>query len=196
MKKQIVLVGGGGHCKACIDAIEESNCYEIVAIVDLPDKVGTSILGHEIKYTDSDLKELCCKYKNFLITLGQIKSPSLRVSLFNELKSYGADFPIIISPRGYVSKHAQIGEGSIIMHDALVNADAKLGVNCIINNKCLIEHDVKIGDHCHISTASVVNGGAVIGDRVFIGSNSIIRDNITIASDQVISAGIKVMKSI
>ena len=43
--------------------------------------------------------------------------------------------PVIVSPNAYVSKRAQIGNGTIIYHDAIVNTNAKIGKNCIINKK-------------------------------------------------------------
>ncbi len=32
-KKQIILIGGGGHCKSCIDVIESENKYNILEII-------------------------------------------------------------------------------------------------------------------------------------------------------------------
>ena len=52
----------------------------------------------------------------------------------------------------HVSKYAQIEEGSVVMHQAVVNADASIGRGCIINTFANVEHDAKIGDYCHIST--------------------------------------------
>jgi len=32
-KQKIILIGGGGHCKSCIDVIEEEGKYEIAEIL-------------------------------------------------------------------------------------------------------------------------------------------------------------------
>ena len=32
--KKIIVLGGGGHCKSCIDVIENENKYKIIGIVD------------------------------------------------------------------------------------------------------------------------------------------------------------------
>ena len=37
MKEEIILIGGGGHCKSCIDVIEQEGKYQIAGIVDLPE---------------------------------------------------------------------------------------------------------------------------------------------------------------
>ena len=36
--KSIVLIGGGGHCRSCIDVVEEEDKHRIVGIVDLETK--------------------------------------------------------------------------------------------------------------------------------------------------------------
>ena len=172
MKEKILLIGGGGHCKSVIDVIEQENKFTIVGIIDKKKLIGQRVLGYKVIGSDDDLEQLSYKYKYAFITVGQIRSNAIRVKLFHTLKKFDYQLPIIISPIAYVSKHAIINEGSIIMHHALVNTDAKVGKNCIINSKALIEHDSSIGDHCHISTAVVINGGVEVKENSFVGSNS------------------------
>jgi UDP-3-O-[3-hydroxymyristoyl] glucosamine N-acyltransferase len=45
----------------------------------------------------------------------------------------------IVSPIAYISKHSTIGEGTVIHHHALINANVKIGKNCIINSKALFK---------------------------------------------------------
>ena len=196
MKQKIILVGGGGHCKSCIDVIEQEGKCQIAGIVDTPEKLHQKILGYEIIATDDDLPQLVKEYDNFLITLGQIKSPEKRIRIFQTLKNLGVKLPVVISPLAYVSKHAEIGDGTIIMHHALINAGAKIGSNCIINNKALIEHDAIIGDHCHIATGAIINGGVKVGSGTFFGSNAVCKEYIEIGENVVIGCGAKIIKNI
>jgi len=195
-KEKIVLIGGGGHCKSCIDVIEQAGIFQISGIVDVPEKLHQKILGYEIIAMDDDLPRLANEYNNFIITMGQIKSPDKRISLYNVLKNLGAKLPLIVSPLAYVSKHAEIGDGTIIMHHALINADATIGKNCIINTKALIEHDAIIADHCHIATGAVINGGTRIGSGTFFGSNAVCKEYIEIGKNVVIGCGAKIIKKI
>lgn len=195
-KKNLILIGGGGHCKSCIDVIEAENKYKIIGIVDIKEKVQQKILNYKIIASDEDLPNLIKECKNFLITIGQIKNAARRIEKFNYLKNLGAKFPVIISPKSYVSKYAKVKEGTIIMHNVFINSKATIGKNCIINTSALIEHDVIIGDNCHISTASTINGECVLGEKIFVGSNSVIANNVSIAKDTIIGAGSVVIKSI
>ena len=181
MKEKIILVGGGGHCYSVIDVIEQENKYEIIGIVDIKENIGKKVLDYEIIACDDDLEELLKICKKAVITIGHIKTNELRKKLFEKAKNIGFDFPNIISPLAYVSKHSFIDEGTVIMHHALVNANTKIGKNCIINTKALIEHDCIVEDNCHISTASIINGGVIVKNDSFVGSNSTSKQSIEIS---------------
>lgn len=195
-KEEIILIGGGGHCRAAIDVIEAEGRFKIAGILDRKEKIGTKVLGYEIIGTDSDLPGITRKYKNFLITVGQIESPQKRKNLFAKIKGLNLKLATVISPYAYISRHSQAAEGTIILHGARINANVKIGKNCIINTSAIIEHDCRIGDHCHISTGSIINGECAIGDGVFIGSNSVVVGRSSIAQNSVVGAGSVVINSI
>ncbi len=175
-KPNIILVGAGGHCAACIDVIEQENRFQIIGITDR-EASSDSVCGYPVLGDDTRLAKLSSQADYALITVGQIGSPQTRMRLYEFIRSLGFTLPVVVSPLAYVSPHAQLGAGTIVMHHALINARAKVGENCIINSKALIEHDVQVADHCHIATAAVINGGAVIGLGSFVGSNAVIIKN-------------------
>ena len=188
MKPKLILIGGGGHCASCIDVIEQEDKFEIAGIVD-KGIAGGNLLGYPVLGNDDSLLELRLNYDFALITIGQIKSPSIRIRLFELAKSHGYTLPTVVSPRAYVSKHALIGEGTIVMHDALVNSRAAIGRNCIINTKALVEHDAVVEDNCHISTAATINGGTNVRNGTFVGSNAVTIEYIKTRENDFIKAG-------
>jgi len=187
--KKIILIGGGGHCKSVIDVIEQEGRFEIAGIVDKPEFVGSSVLEYPVIGSNSDLINLAKKYQYALITVGQIRTASLRIELFKMAVEAGFILPKIISARAYVSKHAIIGIGTIIMHDVLISANTIIGDNCIINSKALIEHDCIISKHCHVSTNAIINGGVIVKSECFIGSGAITKESIIINKNSFIKAG-------
>lgn len=195
-KKDLILIGGGGHCKSCIDVIEVEGRFKISGIVDIEKRLRQKVLDYEVIASDKDLPDLVTRYKDFFIAIGSIKDPWKRIEKFEYLKALGARFPVIISSLAHVAKSARVEEGTIVMHKVIVNSDARIGKNCIINTSALVEHDSQIGDHCHISTGSIVNGKCRIGNRVFMGSNSMVVNNVNIGDDVVIGAGSVVARSI
>jgi sugar O-acyltransferase (sialic acid O-acetyltransferase NeuD family) len=189
---QLLLIGAGGHCKACIDVIEQIGEWQIAGIIDRKDSGVEEVLGYPVIGCDDDLAELKKQYEYAFVTVGQIHSADLKMKLFNQLKTIGFKQPGLVSPLAYVSKHATIGEGTIVMHYSIVNAGAKVGNNGIINTKALIEHDSVIENHCHISTSATINGGVVVGEQSFIGSHTTTKQTITIPPKSFIKAGIVV----
>lgn len=195
MKRPLFLIGGGGHCKSVIE-VAESAGYEIKGILDMPDEVGKEVLpGHKVIGTDDEIPQYVDKAE-FVITVGFIKNPALRIKLYNKVKAAGGRLATIIASTAHVSKYAELGEGTVIMHHAFVNAGAKIGDNCIINTFVNIEHDAEVGNQCHISTGTMVNGECKIGENCFIGSQSVCANCIEIASDIIVGAGSVVRKSI
>ena len=187
---KILLIGAGGHARSCIDVIETAGQFEIAGLVEKDESMTNANLGYPIIGTDDNLDNLRINYDYALITVGQIKSPKIRIKLYQLLKELDFTLPAIISPKAYVSKHAQVGDGSIIMNGAIVNANAKIGINCIINNMSLIEHDAVIGDHCHIATGAIINGEVFVGNETFIGSGTVTKQAISIGKNCVIGAGV------
>ena len=195
MKRPLILIGGGGHCKSVIE-VAESAGYEIKGILDMPDEVGKDVLpGHKVIGTDDEIPQYV-EECDFVITVGFIKNPALRIKLYNKVKAAGGRLATIIASTAHVSKYAELGEGTVIMHQAFVNAGAKIGDNCIINTFVNIEHDAVVGNQCHISTGTMVNGECKIGENCFIGSQSVCANCIEIASDIIVGAGSVVRKSI
>lgn len=191
-EKEILLIGGGGHCRSCIDVIESTNSFKIAGIVEKPEKKGNgrkSILGYPVLGSDRDLENLKKHYKYALITVGQIGTSNTRKKLFKLLQKAGFLLPTIVSPFARVSNHAIVGEGTIVMHQVIVNVGVNVGKNCILNTRSLIEHDVKIGDHAHISTAAVLNGDSSIGSGCFVGSNATIVQGICLPDNYFFKAG-------
>lgn len=196
-KKRLILLGGGGHCTSCIEAIESSGDWDIVGIIDLPAKIRAEVLGYPIIGSDEDVPSFVKNKRSFfMVTLGQIKTASERSRLYSLVKDNGGRLPIVKASTAYVSGNALLGDGCIVLHKAFVNAGARLGKNGIINTGAILEHNVIIGDHCHISTMAVLNGGARIGNECFIGSGTIISQSISICDKCIIGAGTVVLKDI
>jgi FlaA1/EpsC-like NDP-sugar epimerase len=101
MRRQpIILVGGGGHCRACIEVIESEGRFTIAGIVDRSELRGERVLGYEVVGCDDELAELVGRWKNALVTVGSIGTTSHRARLFDLLLARGAALPIIVAGGG------------------------------------------------------------------------------------------------
>jgi sugar O-acyltransferase (sialic acid O-acetyltransferase NeuD family) len=192
--KPLVLLGGGGHCRACIEVIESAG-RAILGILDKSndfESCGYPCLGDDA-WIDA---ESHAREYEFLITVGQIDSSAVRQRLFNLLSQGACGLATVSAASAIVSRHSTLGTGTIVMHQAVVNSHAKIGRNCIINTRALIEHDCTVGDHGHISTGAILNGGVRMGASCFVGSGAIISHGRTIADKAIIGAGAVVINDI
>lgn len=196
VRKEIILIGAGGHALSCIDVIEQEGKYHIAGLVGADGQINTKKIGYKVLANDSALQDLSKKYKYAHVTVGQISSPDLRMKIYSRLKELGFELPVIVSPRAYVSKHTHIADGTIVMHGAVVNAGATIGANCIINSCALIEHCARVADHCHIATHATINGDVKIGLGAFVGSGAVIKQGLEIGERVVIGMGISVRESV
>ena len=190
----LILVGGGGHCKSVIDVAEKAG-YNIIGILDVIDNIGKRVLGYPIIGSDDNISDWIDN-AYFLVTVGQIKNSTIRTKLHQNIIASGGKLATLIATDSSVSKHTIIGEGTVIMHKSVVNADVNIGKSCIINTFANIEHDTVIGDFCHISTGVMVNGNCKISNSTFIGSGTIISNGVSIPENSIIAAGSVVRKSL
>ena len=80
--------------------------------------------------------------------------------------------------------------------DGDFNAFADIGFGSIVNSNAVVEHDCKLGRFVHICPGSAVAGGSNIGERTWVGIGATVRQMINIGADVVIGAGSVVVNDI
>ena len=197
LKPDIVLVGGGGHCKVVISILKKLDTFNISGISDLRENLGKEVLGIETRYTDDQLEELHDKgIKYAFVTLGSVGNPDNRIRLFEMLKQIGFEIPVIISKDAIVDESVEIDEGTVIMPGAIINPGTKIGKNCIINTGAIIDHDCMIGDHVHIAPGVTLSGSVKIGTGSHIGTGASVIHGIEIGSRVIVGAGSVVVNTV
>jgi sugar O-acyltransferase (sialic acid O-acetyltransferase NeuD family) len=194
-KPSLILIGAGGHARACIDVIEMNGQFQIAGLVGIPHEMNGKNFDYAVIATDNELPRLVNDFQYAFISVGQIQTPEHRIRLFQYAIALGFQLPVIVSPTSYVSRNATIGAGTIVMHGAIVNAGARVGCNCIINSLALVEHDTLVEDHCHISTGAILNGDVSIGVGSFVGSGSVVKEGVTIGQRSLVGMGLVVRQN-
>lgn len=189
-----VLVGAGGHCRSVIEAAESAG-VKVAGVLERPGG-ETSVLDIPVIGTDDDMARLAPDHE-FIITLGNVGLPVHRRRLAAALEAAGCrPAAPLIAAGARVSRHASLGRGTVVLHNAVVNAAAGVGDHCIVNTGAVVEHDAVLGDFVHLSTGAIVNGGARIGSGCMIGSGAIVLQGVSICDDCIIGAGAVVTRPI
>ena len=128
----------------------------------------------------------------FVIAIG---NAAVREKLVNELKN--VSWYTAIHPTAVISElDANIGEGTVIMANAVVNAGARIGRHCIINTGAVVEHDNQIADYVHVSVGAKLAGTVTVGKSSWIGIGASVSNNLNICGSCMIGAGAVVVKNI
>ena len=122
-KSSLILLGSGGHAKSCINLIESLDNLKIEGILSEKKELDKEILGYPVIGTDEDLINLASESTRAIVALGQIKSAKKRIKLYEIMKSLDMCSEPIISPFASISDHTNIGDATVVMHGALINAN-------------------------------------------------------------------------
>lgn len=180
-----------------ISVLKSVGTYDIAGICDVPDKLWTTILGTEIRFTDDQLQQLFNSgIDNAFVTKGSVISSPERRTLYERLTRIGFSLPRIISEYAVIDDSVTIGSGTLVMPGAIVNADAIIGENCILNTGCIVEHDCVIEDHVQVGPSSTLCGSVKVGACSFVGAGATVIQNITIGKNVTVGAGSVVVSDI
>lgn len=91
------------------------------------------------------------------------------------------NFFTLIDDAAIISRYVRMGEGTVVMPGAIVQAGVDIGRHVILNIGCAVDHEVSIGDFAHIGPRCYIGGGALIGEGATIGAGSVIMRNVKIA---------------
>lgn len=170
MKDEILIVGAGGFGRVVLEHL--NSLYQCFFVDDNKEK-GAKIDGAEVVGTTNDLEELFLNYKCMVLAIG---NNEVRKDIYDVSKKIGYTFPNIIDNSVYISPHARVGEGCIILNNAVIQNGSKIGNATIINPGVEIHHDSSVGNFCCIYTNSVIRTYSNIKDCVKIGSNVTVKN--------------------
>mgnify|MGYP003591446973 CR=1 FL=1 len=189
MKKRLLLLGAGGHCRSIIDALKNDE-YAEIGIVNKEGYSYMSVDGVPIVGEDEDLESLFAQgWEYAFVAVGSVGDTNIRRQLFNSAKRIGFKLPVIIDKTACVSKNVFVGEGVFVGKNAVINSNARVGIGAIINSGAIIEHDCKIGEFAHISPGAVLCGGVSIGRDTHIGANASVREGILVGDNCIVGIG-------
>ncbi len=196
-KNHIVIFGGGGHAKMCIELINQTKKYTILGIVDDNLALKTEVLGVPVIGTIASIDKLKDNgLQNIILGVGGVLTKELRKKIFTILKEKELSVPNIIHPSASVEASVIMGEGCQIMQGAIIGSNVKLGNNCIINSGSIISHDTVIEDNVHIAPGAIIGGGVTVKANTIIGMGCTVFLGLTIGKNVVIQNGINVFTNI
>ena len=184
---RLIIIGAGGHGKVIADAALK-NGYTNICCVD--DSATGDVMGFPIIGTTADVECLNDGNTDFVIGIG---NNAIRKTI---AEIYNVNWVSIVHPSAQIGLDVEIGKGTVVMANAVVNVCAKIGEHCIINTGAIVEHDNVIENYAHISPNVALGGTVRIGSLTHVGIGATVKNNTEICSDCTIGAGAVVVKNI
>lgn len=149
--KQYILYGNGGHSRVLKDVIHLLG-GEVVHVFDSENAYNAEV------FPNAEL----------IIAIG---NSEIREKISQEVSH---QFAKLIHPKAILASDVKMGEGSVILANAVIQVGSEIGKHCIINSSTVIDHDVIIGDFVSIYPNSYIGGGAQITNYRTIEPNSVV----------------------
>lgn len=181
---KVILQGGGEHARVVLDCLLDTGA-EVVGVYD-PAYTGALFGVPQLGVYDPEANEGALQ----VIAIGD-NDVRKRVA-----QRGGHGFAKAIHCSAIVSRFASIGNGSMILHKAVVQAQSRIGNHVIINTGAQVDHDCMIRDYVHLAPGVILCGTVTVGEGAFIGAGAIVIPGKTIGAWATVGAGAVVTRDI
>lgn len=160
---RVLIVGAGGFGRAVADAMTSGSVA--AGFVDDRGPSCGPVMGLPVFGTTADLQTLRQEFDELVVAIGDNRR---RRELCEAALALGYRLAPIVHSRSWVSSHARIGPGSIVMAGAIVGTEAVIGSGVIVNAGAIVDHHAVVGDHAHLGIGAGLGGGVRVGDGAWL----------------------------
>lgn len=190
--KRLAVLGASGHGKVVADCAHSCGWGEVVFFDDAWPELSAN--GHWPVVGDTS--RLMASLEDFDGVIVAIGNNHIRHTKLEALKEARAPVVALVHPAAFVSRHVEVGEGTVVFAGAVVNVDARLGRGVIINTGATVDHDCVLGDAVHVSPGANIAGGVRVGHRSWVGIGAAVKQLVSIGDDAVVGAGAAVVSDV
>jgi UDP-perosamine 4-acetyltransferase len=189
MAEDLVIIGGGGHCRVVLDVASAAG-FNVIGILDPHPEAETvgrvSVLGGD----DLAPELLGRGVRLAFVALG---GNDLRRRICLRLRGIGFALPCLVHPTASISPTAEIGAGVVVMPHAVINAQARVGDFAIVNSGAIVEHDCVLGEAAHVAPGSVMGGHATLGEEALLDIGARAKAKVRIGDRAIVGVGAAVV---
>lgn len=183
---KVLVVGAGGHGRVVADVIHEAGLAKEVAFVDDRYPALSQSGPWRVVGTIAEVPTLSGQHDAFALGIGAWQA---RSRVWQMLNGLGVRILTAVHPRAAVSRHALLGEGTIVCAGAAVVIGAELGRGCIVNTGATVDHDCRLADWVHVCPGAHLCGDVRVGQGSWIGAGSVVRQGVRIGEAATIGVG-------
>ena len=168
VKRKLIIIGASGHGKVVADIALKMNSWENIAFLD-DDESNKTTMGFEVIGKTAD----AFKFRDeadFFVAVG---NHTARKKILEKLEEDKLSLVKLVHPSAHIGIDVEIGIGSAIMANVVINSSTRIGKGCIINTSSSLDHDNVIEDYVHISPGVRAAGSVRIGKRTWLNQSQL-----------------------
>lgn len=200
--QDVVVYGTGGTARDILESLEDSNAdrrqWNILGFLDdNPEMRGRAVMGYAVLGGGEALEALPA-LRSTKVVLGMANDRNLlvRKTVRARLGLAADPFPVIVHPLAVVSRHSQIGEGTVSLSSSVCSNHATVGRHVVVLQSTVIAQDAVVGDYATFSSNIATGGSFRIGEGSFVGLGASILPGVVIGSLSRIGMGAIVIRSV
>lgn len=181
----MILYGAGGHAKVVCSCLEDNGIQVLGIFDDNPNFIefdNINVLG---KYDKEKLPN-----ENIIISIG---ANVTRKKISDKIEH---KFGYVIHPSATIDRLTEIGEGSVIFHNSVIQRHVSIGKHVIVNTASSVDHDCKIEDFVHIAPNATLCGEVSVDMGTLIGAGSVIKQGVKIGKWCIIAVGAVIIRDV
>lgn len=181
----LLLVGAGGHARAVAEALAAGK----TPVDTYVDPRPSDWLHARHLVSDNEVEALPAD--GFVLGLGGMTPDELarRHALYRRYRDLGWAPRTVLHPAAFVSAHAELGEGCIVLARAVVQPAATLDEVVIVNTGAIVEHDSSVGAGTHVAPGAIVLGACTVGAACMIGAGALVLPGAEVPDGTLVPAG-------
>ena len=196
-KLKVFVVGSRGHFKVVVDTIEKEGKYVVAGLIDDFRPTSDISFGYPIIGKVEDLPALSKEHEctRVFVAVGDNWLRHLVVERIIKILP-DPEFISTIHPSAYTARGVSLGQGTIMMPGAIVNADCIVGDFCFVYTNASLDHDSVMGDFSSLAPGATTGGNVNIGAFTAIAVGAKIINERTIGEHTVVGAGAAVVEDV
>ena len=193
--RRVVVIGGGGHARVVVDAIETARCATVLGFVT--DGAAVVESAYPVLGTDDDLARLCAVHGPFDVVVA-IGTGWMRQRVVQRLNARVGQlsYLTVIHPRANVAGRVTLGAGSFVAIGATLGVGTMIGEHVLINTNASVDHDCVVAAYSSIAPNVALGGAVRIGEGVLVGIGATVLPGVTIGPGATVAAGAVVTKDV
>lgn len=165
MNKNLLIIGAGQYGTVIKEIAEEMGCFDKIAFLDDLHELENPYYHEESIGKFADIEKLTVDFTYAIVAIGDADK---RLELIQILEENGYRIPVIVSPKAYVSKSAQLQKGVVVEPLAGVHANTVISCATYVSMGAVINHNSFICEGCHIDNNAVIMPGALVVSKTTV----------------------------